>query len=228
MKLGPPRIVVCPLCKGLAKYRYLLSGNYIDARLWTDGKLIAPMLPQPPEVVKCKHCKECYWLSEAEKFSILNLLRILKASWTHPEFVEEPSEEEYYKAIGKNLAKTPQEEKALRILAWRRRNDAYRSETTSRIEMHVDTSPQWRENLESLLSVLDDVNESDLIVKAEILRQLGRFQDATEILERISSPGYTVFVSQIRDLCETRDTFVGEIRLGRGKHYQRRWQGWQP
>lgn len=227
MKLGSPQIVVCPLCKGLGKYRTLLSGNYIDARLWTDGKLVAPMFPQAPAVVKCKYCKDYYWLSEADRFSILNLLRKLKAVWTHPEFVEEPSEEEYYQAIRKNLAKTPQQEKVLRILAWRRRNDAYRGESTPRIERQVDTSLLWRENLESLLSVLDDPSESDLIVKAETLRHLGRFQEATKILERISSPEYTVFVSQIRHLCETRDTFVGEIRLPRGKHYHRRWRGWQ-
>lgn len=230
MKQGSPQIVVCPLCKGLAKYRTLLSGNYIDARLWTDGKLVAPMFPQAPAVVKCKHCKECYWLSEANKFSILNLFRRLKAVWSHPEFVEEPSEEEYYQAIRKNLAKTPQQEKVLRILAWRRRNDAYRKESISRLERQVDTSSQWRENLESLLSVLDDPTENDLIVKAETLRHMGRFQETAEILERISSPDYAAFVSEIGRLCEARDTFLGEIRLPyrRSKSYQRRWQNWHP
>src|SRR5690349_16185490 len=67
MTPGPDQIVACPHCQGLAKYLTLMSGNTFDARVWTDGKRIAPMLPQPPPVVKCRHCARCYWLADAKK-----------------------------------------------------------------------------------------------------------------------------------------------------------------
>jgi hypothetical protein len=64
---GPDQIIACPKCQALAKYMTLRSGNTFGARLWTDGKRAAPMLPLPPEVVKCQHCGECYWLEAADK-----------------------------------------------------------------------------------------------------------------------------------------------------------------
>jgi hypothetical protein len=56
MLAGPDQIVACPHCKALAKYMTLMSGNTFGARVWTDGKQDAPMLPHPPAVVKCRQC----------------------------------------------------------------------------------------------------------------------------------------------------------------------------
>ena len=41
---GPNQIVACPHCEALAQYETLTSGNTFGARVWTDGKQIAPML----------------------------------------------------------------------------------------------------------------------------------------------------------------------------------------
>jgi hypothetical protein len=64
---GPDQIIACPNCKEHEKYRTLISGNTFGAKVWTDGKQIAPMLPRPPAVVKCHYCGECYWLADAKK-----------------------------------------------------------------------------------------------------------------------------------------------------------------
>lgn len=64
---GPDQIIACPSCKGLAKYETLKSGNTFGDRVWTDGKRHAPMLPQPPAVVRCLRCNGMYWLSEARE-----------------------------------------------------------------------------------------------------------------------------------------------------------------
>jgi hypothetical protein len=41
---GPDQIVACPNCQGLEKYGTLVSGNTFAARVWTDGRQVAPML----------------------------------------------------------------------------------------------------------------------------------------------------------------------------------------
>ena len=65
---GPTMLVACPLCDHPAMYFTLTSGNTIGAIHWTDGKLEAPMLPQPPAVARCPGCGECYWLETAPSF----------------------------------------------------------------------------------------------------------------------------------------------------------------
>ena len=72
MMPGADQIIACPKCAGLAKYMTLASGNTFGLRMWTDCKRIAPMLPQPPDVVKCRNCAEFYWLSEAEEIGTFN------------------------------------------------------------------------------------------------------------------------------------------------------------
>jgi hypothetical protein len=64
---GPDQIIACPHCRGLAKYGTLESGNTFRTRMWADAKQLAPMWPEPPAVVKCRHCARCYWLADADK-----------------------------------------------------------------------------------------------------------------------------------------------------------------
>jgi hypothetical protein len=50
MLAGPILIVACPHCGRLAQIRTLASGKTAAARSWTDGKVMLPTLPPPPEI----------------------------------------------------------------------------------------------------------------------------------------------------------------------------------
>jgi hypothetical protein len=63
MMLGPDCILACPICHAAARVSTLLSGNTFGAILFTDGKMIAPMLPEMPALARCKGCGVFYWLS---------------------------------------------------------------------------------------------------------------------------------------------------------------------
>ena len=114
---GPDQIIACPKCKGLARFMTLASGNTIDARVWTDGKMIAPMLPLPPAVVKCHHCAELYWRTDVEKIGIVDRCRgageHANPAWADAPKVEEPTEAEYYQALADGLAKNAKQKKSL-------------------------------------------------------------------------------------------------------------------
>src|SRR5262245_33227662 len=100
MRLGPDQIVACPSCEGLAKYLTLESGNTFGSRVWTDGRQHSPMLPQPPAVVRCRHCNSVHWLSEARKVGEValsgNESQAVPSQWRDAEYVQEPEELEYY------------------------------------------------------------------------------------------------------------------------------------
>lgn len=206
------------MCKGLAWHRTLVSGNTIGARLWTDGKQFAPMLPHPPAVVKCRHCGECYWLAEAEEVGTVDRWRDegqqVNPGWATAEEVEEPTEEEYYRALEAGLARNPEQERNLRVFAWWRRNDAFRDRAGANAGGITSTPAKWRQNLEALVGMLDEEDQTDGIMKAEALRELGDFESAKQILGRIESSGVAAVVRQIRSLCDSGDTSVRELQFG--------------
>lgn len=218
MIIGPDQIVACPHCEALARYMTLRSGNTFGARVWTDGKQNAPMLPLPPAVVKCHHCAECYWLADARKIGTVNPWGDesvqVDPSWAASPVVQEPSETEYYRALQEGLAANPEQEETLRVLAWWRRNDAFRDGPQGITVSDAHVSGASRENLNVLVRLLDEADENNRLMKAEALRELGEFESANQVLSRVTSAEYAEVVRQLRLLCDARDVCVRELQFG--------------
>lgn len=53
MQLGPDKYYKCPNCGAYLYTHTLLSGNTFGAREYSDGKMVAPMLPECPNLTKC-------------------------------------------------------------------------------------------------------------------------------------------------------------------------------
>jgi hypothetical protein len=222
MKPGPDQIVACPSCEGLGKYRTLQSGNTFEERVWTDGKRHYPMLPLPPAVVRCRHCNSVHWLSEAREVGTVapiafwgNKPEPVSPEWRDAEYVQEPEDLEYYDAIQAGLARTPEEERDLRIFAWWRSNDAYRAIRSAAVVAEPRSLAAWDQNLQALLLLLDESDEADLLLKAEVYRGLRAWPQAEALLNRVGSANLSTVVTQIRALCESQDSSVREVNLGR-------------
>ncbi len=209
---GPDIVIACPLCGALAKYRTLMSGNTFGARLWSDGKQIAPMLPARPMFVLCHACHEVYALSDATELGEVPLgPESAKPEWESAPYVSEPDEAAYYDAIAKCDSNNNDTERMrnMRILTWWSHNDSYRNEKVD--DPRADSEdPRWRENAESLLALLgDDMNEQFMGV--ELLRQLGRYAEALTRLNSIEGPAEVK--RALRALCESGDTQVRELKF---------------
>lgn len=230
---GPDQIVACPRCEGLARYATLMSGNTICARVWTDGKQIAPMMPQPPAVVKCAHCKECYWLRDAKElgfdgygipgvsfdageFEAAGLESApVDPTWEAAKHVEEPTEKEYYQAIGRGLASDPEQLKNLRILAWWQSNEPLRELPSEEAGPKAPTPPERKKNLDALAALLGKGGVNERIMQAEVLRELGEFQAAKAVLSRITARKWAWVVGQLRALCDREDSCVRVLEFDR-------------
>ena len=64
---GPDYIYECPKCSNLLKKASNASGNTFGSTLYSDGKMIAPMLPEFPNLTKCTKCDTILWLSEMKE-----------------------------------------------------------------------------------------------------------------------------------------------------------------
>ncbi len=136
---GPDTIIGCPKCGALAKVPSLLSGNTIGAWWWTDGKMEAMMLPQYPEITRCRACAGFYWVIDARQvgeidyyFSEPETMRAIPEEWKDAEKIRELSEEEYLQALAEGLGTPQKRELYLRVQTWWAGNDQFRTEDQPR------------------------------------------------------------------------------------------------
>lgn len=63
MTPGPARKAYCPHCQAVKLIATIASGNTIGARMWSDMKREAPMLPHASYVQKCEACSKYFTLA---------------------------------------------------------------------------------------------------------------------------------------------------------------------
>ena len=61
---GPTLIITCPKCNAPHRTGTLQSGNTFGAVCWSDGKMVAPMMPEEPTFTKCSACGTFCWVSD--------------------------------------------------------------------------------------------------------------------------------------------------------------------
>jgi hypothetical protein len=211
---GPTEIIACPECGAPATRDTLLSGNTFGARRWTDGKMVAPMLPGPPPLPKCHTCGELYWLEDAEALGEIELCREshdgIDPSWLDAPGLVEPDEADILAALETGLGDTPEREKRARVLAWWRANDAARMPPGMEAWRGA-IGPETRRNLEVLVDLFDEEDACERVMKAEALRELGQFDEARALLESADVSGFEDAAARILDAAIAGDAIVREI-----------------
>jgi hypothetical protein len=185
-----------------------MSGNTFGSRLWTDGKLDAPMLPDQPRLVKCRHCGSLVWIEEEKQVGEID-----------PLCSENPDIDAFE---GARPAKTPtlrdyvgflkagisdkEKERYVRLRAWWAGNDRRRESNEAKPFTSFESN-----NLRAFITLLPESDDDDRLMKAEALRELGQFEEAEKLLDAEFEDELMKAVSTIRKLNENRNTNVAEI-----------------
>ena len=206
-----PIVLECPHCKTHFVQEETVSGNTIGSVLYTDGKENAPMLPDQPWLVKCQKCKGLFWIEEALKVDIG-----FKAAEGVPSAMW-PSEVDLLSFIARSKPRG-EKEAYLRILAWRTANDAWRSHPFANSRFSVEQ----KNNMRTLSHLLDDTDEIQRILKAEIARELGEFNNCKRLLSYAFADQFSYAASIIRQLAEERDSRVRVISSSEPETYKRK------
>ena len=213
---GPDIVIECPHCRSLSKLFSLTSGNTFGATLWSDGYQDAPMLPRPPVVTRCHNCSGYFWVRDAKEVGEIDPFERKKGAsdtaWEEALSIRELTESEYYEAIEAGLASTSENETQIRTLAWWRANDTDRIEEKGSRKLE-QSNPQKTANLILLFDVMKDDSAEGQLMKAEVARQLGRFDDAITLLSAIRNPELEWVKTQIIAFCESRNINVRVLRM---------------
>ena len=204
---GPDIIRECPKCKTQFLQATTMSGNTVGARFWTDGKMLAPMLPDRPWLVKCSKCGNLIWVDEAEELGERSVWDENK-KWPDAAHPSLPSETEILNLLASAKLSNNKELYARRI-SWWSANDTVRMNAGSK----ADLSSAQKENMQALANLLDEQEPDQRIMKAEIYRELGKFKDCIKLLEiPFKEDHYTEISTFILKLAEKNISIVREIK----------------
>jgi hypothetical protein len=218
---GPTLIYSCPSCGGLFSRASLRSGNTFGATYRSDGKMKARMLPTTPPLVACPNCLKPISLLDASPIDEVEKYSFGMPFFGEPEplTAEEVAEKqaleakkEKYKAVTEYLllgarqcteyvASTPlgNSELAQRMYAWQRVNDERIAED------YRAFTPTEVANLQGLLKIVETNTDPGRVLRAEILRELGRFGEATETLIFVGRGNLASWAEQVMRAIERKD-----------------------
>lgn len=191
----------CSACSKAIKQDTIASGNTFGAMIWTDGKRIAPMLPDQPWLVMCPHCHAPLWLDELEVLGV-TAPRSAQNTFSGALRYEFPSVNDYFSVLESGVAEL-KKIRYIRLRAWWAGNDIRRTK-----EAEVKISAREEENLIAFAEILDEANTNDLVMKAEVMRELGRFDDATALLTKVNDNDLSQAIEIIKLLAEKSDPYV--------------------
>ena len=210
MTPGPTIIRECSACGKHIAQHTIASGNTFGARFWTDGKRSAPMLPDQPWLVKCQHCDTLIWIDEQRQAGEI-YPRGLKSCetdrFTDARPASTPTLQDYTGFLAAGIS-DKRKERYIRLRIWWAGNDHRRESGQSALLDSIET-----ENLRAFVTLLDEAEVNDRIMKAEALRELGEFADAQKLLATKFDDELTQAVSIIRELNQKGITTVAEMKF---------------
>jgi hypothetical protein len=203
---GPDIIYQCSTCSNLLKVGSLTSGNTFGATIFSDGKRIAPMLPDFPEITKCKKCNTIFWISKAKKVGSYHWGDRVKPEWANADNAEFLTLQDYSKALENNLAENEKEEVFIRQNIWWSFNDRVRDGYA--LFENENDKELWRKNCITLLDLFDEKDVNQKIMIAEINRNLGHFDICIAIIDSIVANDLDWLKEKFKDECSKKNRLV--------------------
>jgi hypothetical protein len=207
MTPGSTIIKKCKDCFRPIAQNTIASGNTFGAVFWTDGKSEAPMLPDQPWLIKCPHCHALLWIDELEELGQVEDWGDEDNKFKDTNEFDNPIIEDYFALLLQGVV-APEKERYVRLRAWWSGNDERRNKIS-----YIPMTSLEKANLTAFVQILDESDATDLVMKAEAMRELGRFDEALSLLVKSVSEDTEQAVKIISDLSEQGDPYVREIHF---------------
>ncbi len=166
------------------------------------------MLPQFPAVTRCMKCSGYYWVRDAPEVGEMNVFvrggADVPDAWNNAHEVAALDVEGYHDALQKGLGKTTDQERYLRVHLWWLYNDP------GRMGGKVIITSNYRDNCTQLLRLLSIEDPNDIIMTAEIHRELGDFETAKWWLAKLPKK-YQGIVDKLKQFASAKDSLVRQL-----------------
>ncbi|MDR1183108.1 MAG: hypothetical protein LBL13_14160 [Bacteroidales bacterium] len=143
------------------------------------------MLPDFPNLTKCKKCNNIFWISDLKpigEYGHRGNNNIEKSLWETAESVIFLDINDLFVALG--IENDSRREKTIRIWIWWAFNDRIR-ETGEALSLEPSDKERWENNCRILINILDDSDFNEKLMIADLYRNLGEFDNCIEIIDNI-------------------------------------------
>jgi hypothetical protein len=179
---------------------------------WTDGQDTAAITSEVVEycvsLLKCPVCNGFLWLNEAQTLAETRYAGS-DQRWPEAKYCRRPTEHDYLQALELGLGTNPGKIHYLRMRAWWAANDG--DPACPRSSPHVQRSPRALRNMTSLLEPSEESDEGHRLMKAELARELGLFEEAKRLLSPPIGGDYRNAAKVIAGLTEREQTGIAII-----------------
>lgn len=209
MTPGPITIFECPKCDNLLSVESLYSSNTFGAKLFSDGKFIAPNQPEFPKITKCLKCDEIFWINKAKEVGEYMMGETIDDRWTNAQKARFLSVYEYYHALEHQIYTSGYHELFFRQRILWGFNDRVRFGEP----MFLNDSDKrlYLDNINKLLDILDSEDFNQKILSAELNRNLGDFGKCMEILTTNIGAQYKWVINAYERECKLKNVSVFEF-----------------
>ncbi len=206
---GPYSVYKCPNCGNFLTKGSLTSGNTFDSKIFSDGKRIAPMLPEFPELTKCKKCDSIFWLSKLKKIGTYEWDDNKSSNRHNADNTDFLDIEDCFRALNEKKYENIIEERFIRKSIFWSYNDRKRNGRNQFKDENDEI--RWRENCIELLSLLDQSDLNQKIMIAEIHRNLGDFENCIVIIQSIDDNNLNWLKEKFLNECNRKNKWVIEL-----------------
>lgn len=208
---GPDYTYRCPECSNLLKRGSLLSGNTFGATLYSDGKMIAPMLPEFPNLTKCEKCDTILWLSDMKAIdtnAIRDTENVLPQK--NADRVKFLGVHDLSRFLEWDTVKNDKErEKTVRQRIWWTFNDRVRA--GKEIFVQENDEVLWKQNCVRLIELLDTKDVNQKIMAAELHRNLGEFDACMELINALDDD-FDWIIEKFKKECDNKNKTLIKLR----------------
>ena len=203
---APAKLYKCPHCGKTKPMLSLMSGNTFGGELWSDGRAIYPMLPKISTIQKCANCGRYSllnkwkdtWETSNESFGETGDLTYTEAKEAYIELSASTSDTSELSTISISFVQAYNDQ----FRRPRLRKAYYENKHIDSISGVFSTPDDEDIHLaimatKQAIDTLDDSDDSRLL-KAELLRELGRWDEAMKLLENINNSEVTWIVDILR------------------------------
>lgn len=176
----PPIVLECPECGE----KYLVSRESYTpsehATVYSDGYFMDSVNWRTPLIIGCVTCELGFFPETGKVIAEPATWEEFNENWSHIKKAEPPTAGSLALELRARRKMKPAEELALRKEFWYSGNHS----ETGRMLMKKNPKfkKYWIESLEILETLLSENDEKELLLKAEINRQLGNFEKTIQLL----------------------------------------------
>lgn len=200
---GPKIIKECPECLKPFGQTTMSSGNTFGAKLWSDRKFDAPMMIESNRCGICPNCNFLIWIDKSIEIDRVDLANLKTSKYSNLKSCESPRIDDYIKVLNDSDLST-KDEIYIRCKLLHTFNDYFRKGIPE-----SSSSDESKKNKLRLIDLLGN-RQDDLLLKAEIYRELEDFIAALAILEGEFDESRQWVADKLNTLClaENKDVVV--------------------